>query len=92
MKTARLQYEQLLKLNLECYDSYMALPYEEREKTEYDEYHAKFLVSRGVVVQETARWFLEDGKGNGTCSNCNRQDKIDPLATHCRYCGARFLR
>ena len=26
--------------------------------------------------------------GKGICSNCNRLDSIDPLATHCRYCGA----
>ena len=26
--------------------------------------------------------------GKGICSNCNRLDGIDPLATHCRYCGA----
>lgn len=26
--------------------------------------------------------------GVGICSNCNRLDHIDPLATHCRYCGA----
>lgn len=28
--------------------------------------------------------------GMGVCSNCNRQDRIDNLATHCRYCGARM--
>lgn len=26
--------------------------------------------------------------GVGICSNCKRLDHIDPLATHCRYCGA----
>lgn len=26
--------------------------------------------------------------GKGICSRCNRLDSIDPLATHCRYCGA----
>ena len=26
--------------------------------------------------------------GNGVCSECHRQDKIDPLAKFCRYCGA----
>ena len=26
--------------------------------------------------------------GKGCCSNCHRLDSIDPLATHCRYCGA----
>ena len=24
----------------------------------------------------------------GVCSNCHRSDHIDPLATHCIYCGA----
>ena len=26
--------------------------------------------------------------GSGVCSKCHRQDKIDPLAKFCRYCGA----
>ena len=37
-----------------------------------------------------AHWRLKDNKGNGICSNCNRQDKIDPLAGYCRYCGAQM--
>lgn len=37
-----------------------------------------------------ARWTLKDEKGNGVCSHCNRQDAIDPMATHCRYCGAKM--
>lgn len=28
--------------------------------------------------------------GKGCCSNCHRLDGIDPLATHCRYCGAKM--
>lgn len=28
--------------------------------------------------------------GKGVCSNCHRLDGIDPLATHCRYCGMRI--
>lgn len=28
--------------------------------------------------------------GVGICSNCKRLDHIDPLATHCRYCGAEI--
>ena len=36
-----------------------------------------------------ARWEnVQNGKG--CCSNCNRLDSIDNLATHCRYCGARM--
>lgn len=37
------------------------------------------------------RWILVDTeKRTGVCSNCNRQDRIDHLATHCRFCGARM--
>lgn len=37
------------------------------------------------------RWILVDTeKWIGVCSNCNRQDRIDHLATHCRFCGARM--
>ena len=28
--------------------------------------------------------------GKGCCSNCHRLDGIDPLATYCRYCGAKM--
>lgn len=41
-----------------------------------------------AALMVRAKWILQDGKGNGVCSACNRQDRIDPLATHCRYCGA----
>lgn len=34
-----------------------------------------------------AKWVLVQN-GKGCCSNCNRLDYIDNLATHCRYCGA----
>lgn len=34
-----------------------------------------------------AHWVAVEN-GVGVCSNCNRQDHIDPIATHCRYCGA----
>lgn len=37
------------------------------------------------------RWILRDANGNGVCSRCNRQDHIDPQATHCRYCGAEMI-
>ena len=36
-----------------------------------------------------AKWqHVQNGKG--LCSNCNRLDRIDNLATHCRYCGAKI--
>ena len=37
------------------------------------------------------KWELVDHVfATGICSNCHRQDNIDALATHCRYCGARM--
>lgn len=33
------------------------------------------------------RW-VNVQNGKGCCSECNRLDAIDPIATHCRYCGA----
>lgn len=37
------------------------------------------------------RWLMiTDSKHCGVCSVCFRQDFIDPLATHCRYCGAKM--
>lgn len=35
-------------------------------------------------------WTLKDNDGNGVCSVCNRQDRIDSLANYCRYCGAKM--
>lgn len=32
--------------------------------------------------------WLMVSNGSGICSECNRLDKIDPLAKFCRYCGA----
>lgn len=31
-------------------------------------------------------------KKTAICSRCNRLDHVDPLATHCRYCGASIRR
>lgn len=36
-----------------------------------------------------AKWIMRNGK-TGVCNNCNRQDHIDPLATHCPHCGAKM--
>lgn len=41
-------------------------------------------------LRPKGRWVMKDSQGNGVCSHCNRQDHIDPLATHCRYCGAKM--
>lgn len=35
-------------------------------------------------------WILKEN-GHGVCSNCYRQDIIDPLARYCRYCGAEII-
>ena len=40
-------------------------------------------------VSTYAHWILKEN-GMGVCSNCNHLDNIDPLATHCRYCGAKI--
>lgn len=34
-------------------------------------------------------WLMKES-GRGVCSRCHRLDVIDPLATHCRYCGAKM--
>lgn len=60
-------------------------------------------VDFGIIITEISKqptiesapvvhgeWIMKDKNGNGVCSNCNRQDKIDSLATHCRYCGAKM--
>ena len=41
------------------------------------------------LMPKEAHWVAVEN-GHGICSNCNRQDRIDNLATHCRYCGARI--
>lgn len=38
-----------------------------------------------------AEW-LSRMDGTGICSNCHRLDHIDPLATHCRFCGAEMIK
>ena len=35
------------------------------------------------------KWIMKD-KGTGVCSNCNRQDQIHTLSTHCRYSCAKM--
>lgn len=46
------------------------------------------LPAADVAPVRHGRWILLSKNGSGVCSECNRQDHIDPLATHCRYCGA----
>lgn len=67
-----------------------------REPTEahYPSWYAekiKAIPATDVAPVVHGRWILVDTeKGIGVCSNCNRQDRIDHLATHCRFCGARM--
>lgn len=51
---------------------------------------SKLKVIEFESLRPTGRWILKDQNGNGVCSHCNRQDAIDPLATHCRYCGCKM--
>ena len=47
------------------------------------------LPATDVVLVVHGKWIMKD-KGAGVCSNCNRQDHIDPLSKYCRYCGAKM--
>ena len=47
----------------------------------------KHIPAADVRPVVRAVWLAEKD-GVGICSNCKRLDHIDPLATHCRYCGA----
>ena len=52
---------------------------------------ADHLIANEVVIQKQAEWIEIDRRsGHGVCSNCNRLDGIDSLATHCRYCGSKM--
>ena len=37
-----------------------------------------------------ARWVLRQSNGYAVCNHCCHGDHVDPLATHCRYCGAKM--
>ena len=63
---------------------------------ELDEQKEVFLLALSVLrpvsrerVEKVRRgeWQMVSN-GSGVCSECHRQDKIDPLAKFCRYCGA----
>ena len=42
-----------------------------------------------VVEVKHAKWIgVYDGWGS--CSNCKSMDKVHPLATNCRFCGAKM--
>lgn len=42
-----------------------------------------------VAPVEHGRW-LQIMNGVGVCSNCYKLDEVDPIATNCRFCGARM--
>ena len=49
----------------------------------------KRIAELEAQLPKEAHWVAVQN-GVGVCSNCNRQDRIDNLATHCRYCGSRI--
>lgn len=49
------------------------------------------IAELSAQIPKEAHWVAVDN-GHGVCSNCNRQDSIDNMATHCRYCGARMTK
>lgn len=68
-------------------------PYTEIDGEEMIDDWVKTLVYEELKAQlpKEAHWVAVDN-GHGVCSNCNRQDSIDNMATHCRYCGARLTK
>lgn len=42
-----------------------------------------------VAEVKRGKWMMRQF-GCGVCSNCHRQDHIDPLAKYCRYCGVEM--
>lgn len=37
-----------------------------------------------------ACWVLRQSNDYAVCSHCCHGDHVDPVATHCRYCGAKM--
>lgn len=59
----------------------------------YDPYEPCEILIHGkeeTTEQETIWNFYNPEKNTGICGNCNRLDHVDPLATHCRYCGIKI--
>lgn len=42
-----------------------------------------------VAPVKRGKWIMKNFH-KGVCNQCHRLDDIDPLATHCRYCGAKM--
>ena len=59
---------------------------------ELDFYHAVIRNLRPITREQVEKAWRGEwqmvSNGSGICSECHRQDKIDPLAKFCRYCGA----
>ena len=49
------------------------------------------LDGRYYVTEPTTAVWKNISNGVGVCSNCHRQDNVDPLAKYCRYCGSKML-
>lgn len=82
--TDREQIEDMArKLRAYCYDLVLT------DKDDCERL-ADFIVGTlGYRKQVEAKWHLVCN-GFGVCKNCNRMDAIDPISTHCRYCGAKM--
>ena len=71
------------------------LPYENQVLSYDDEWCLKVSDIENAPTVEAepvihARWVLRQSNGYAVCSHCQRGDHVDPLATHCRYCGAKM--
>lgn len=42
-----------------------------------------------VAPVKRGEWIMKSFH-KGVCNQCHRLDDIDPLATHCRYCGSKM--
>ena len=51
---------------------------------------ADYLIDNYQKYMQKAKWIMIDKNGNGICSFCNRQDRVDSLAISCRYCGCQI--
>lgn len=49
------------------------------------------LIANGVVIMKQGEWcHFHTSIGTAIYSNCHRLDHIAPLASYCRYCGAKM--
>lgn len=78
---------------MQAYDNIRKIVDRKERYNAFVDWHNANLVT--ITEYEPPKAYLlsyDKEKGTAICSNCNRQDHIDPLATHCRYCGAEIVR